>query len=481
MRNLLLLAALAIPAVACAAPDASEDSASATSNITSDRSDPATAKGDRQAATTTVWSRNIVLHISDADGAGWASIDNGNPGDEVWLNRSFDGGASWGDNLLSNGKLGDTKTPANDRGWRTMMYELDDPSAHQIGALRACGKAGDRDEVACTPWMRAVAKSPTDAAADALMAMYNSGNGKWNNVGWWNSANALTALVDYSQASGNGAFKWAIDNTFAKNQSSANFTNDYMDDTGWWGLAWIRAYDLTGNANYLDVAKKTADYIYSFKDGHCNGGIWWSTAKQYKNAITNELFIKLAASLHNRIPGDTAYLAQADDIWSWFQASGMINGKNLINDGLDNTTCKNNNQVAWTYNQGVILGGLAQLAKAHGDNAYLTSAKTLADASTTDANLNPSGILHEPCEKDASCGGDAPTFKGVYMRNLGELSVASGGAYDAYLAKQASALATAHDSIDQYGVTWSTKPDKEDASRQGSALDALVANYIATK
>jgi hypothetical protein len=31
---------------------------------------------------------------------GWASIDNGRPGDVVWLDRSFDGGRSWSGSRL---------------------------------------------------------------------------------------------------------------------------------------------------------------------------------------------------------------------------------------------------------------------------------------------------------------------------------------------------------------------------------------------
>lgn len=107
--------------------------------------DPALAASDRTPVTATVWSRTIVLH---ADDMMWASIDNGNPGDEVWLDRSFHGGRTWS----SGSKLGDTTVPDGSRGWRTLMRNADDWNNRGIGALRACGKAGDRDEIACTEW-----------------------------------------------------------------------------------------------------------------------------------------------------------------------------------------------------------------------------------------------------------------------------------------------------------------------------------------
>src|SRR5215471_16784682 len=83
-----------------------------------DGRDPALSPTDRQPVSATVWSRRIVLHLDDTDAMGWGSIDNGNPGDYVWLDRSFDGGRSW----ASGSKLGDTTIPGGYRGWRTLMF-----------------------------------------------------------------------------------------------------------------------------------------------------------------------------------------------------------------------------------------------------------------------------------------------------------------------------------------------------------------------
>lgn len=73
------------------------------------------------------------------------------------------------------------------------------------------------------------------------------------------------------------------------------------------------------------------------------GGIYWDKKKSYTNAIANELYLAVAASLANRMPSaDKAYyLDIANKQWEWFKNSGMINGDNLINDGL-NDNCQNN-------------------------------------------------------------------------------------------------------------------------------------------
>ncbi len=158
--------------------------------------------------------------------------------------------------------------------------------------------------------------------------------------------------------------------------------------------------------------------MYANWNGTCGGGVRWNTNGNYKNAVTNELFLQLTAALHNRIPGDTAYLQRARDEWNWFRNSGMVNTDHLVNDGL-NDACANNGQPTWTYNQGVILGGLTELYRATGDATLLTTARTLADASTT--RLTSGGVLREPGEDD-SCTSDGASFKGAYARGLGRLN-----------------------------------------------------------
>ena len=95
-------------------------------------------------------------------------------------------------------------------------------------------------------------------------------------------------------------------------------------------------------------------------DHTCRGGLCWTTARNYKNAISTELFLTLAALLHQRVPADGSYLTWARRAWEWFRASRLIGPGGLVNDGLT-SACVNNGLTTWTYNQGVILGGLAAL------------------------------------------------------------------------------------------------------------------------
>jgi len=213
-------------------------------------------------------------------------------------------------------------------------------------------------------------------------------------------------------------------------------------------------------------------------DDVCGGGIWWSRARTYKNAIANELFLSVAAHLANRVtdPDQLAhYLSWAEQEWQWFSQSGMINSENLINDGL-NSNCQNNHGTTWTYNQGVILGGLVELYKQDPDCSLPQTAQDIALAAVdhlSDAN----GILHDPCEPN--CGADGVQFKGIFLRNLMSLNDSfPDERYVQFARANADSIWTQDQGPDyQFGQVWSGpfQPDNSAAASQTSALDAIIA------
>src|SRR5437763_9078921 len=141
------------------------------------------------------------------------------------------------------------------------------------------------------------------AGITALQRWYRPRTGLWAGTGWWNSANALTAVVRYTQLTGDASHAGAIATTFtAAQRQHAKFVNTYYDDNAWWALAWIAAFDLTRNSRYLDAARVIFARNTAAWDDSCGGRLRWHAGSTYKNAVTNELFVTLAALLHQRIP-----------------------------------------------------------------------------------------------------------------------------------------------------------------------------------
>lgn len=362
------------------------------------------------------------------------------------------------------------------------------------------------------------------AAVGTLQSWYNTSTGLWDTTGWWNSANCLTVLADFASLDAADADSLGIQtimkNTFTNAQQSSaasvaqksfaengivvssyttpstvqanefaalgasGFINDYYDDEGWWALGLLHSHDVNGDPGFLDTAQHIFEDMKAGTDDTCGGGIWWSKARTYKNAIANELYLSVAASLANRVPSENKsyYLDIAEGEWTWFRNSGMINARNNINDGLTinaNGSCTNNGETAWSYNQGVVLGGLVELTRATGDSSYLAQADTLA-AAAIELLSDSNGVIHDvACEPN--CGADGNQFKGIFMRNLGYLYQASPrAAYQTSIEENADAIWASDRNTEnnQLGVVWSgpyTAGGGPTAATQSSAMDALVA------
>ncbi len=318
-------------------------------------------------------------------------------------------------------------------------------------------------------------------AVQTLQTWYEPSTGLYRATGWWNSANAITVLVDYARVGKSTQYDATLANTFsAAQKKNPGFLNRYYDDEGWWALAWIDAYDLTRNKAYLSMAESIFADMAASWDDTCGGGIWWSRDKDYKNAIPNELFLSVAAHLANRTAGSvrSQYREWGNREWKWFEASGMINAKGLINDGLKRgrgagLACTNNGRTTWTYNQGVVLGGLAQLSSADHDPALRQIAQKIATAAITQL-VDKNGILHDPCEP--KCGADAMQFKGIFVRNLVQLDLSHPQTgYSTFVDKNADTLwKDARGPDFQLSERWSGPFAFSNAASQTSALDALV-------
>lgn len=331
-------------------------------------------------------------------------------------------------------------------------------------------------------------------ASDVLMESYDPGKA-WFPSSWWNSAVALQTIGDYMERTGDRRYLAQLDNTYEKDKGPfppgelsgdrilGNFTSIAIDDTEWWGLTWVQAYDLTGRDKYLDMAIKIADYVQDYwVSDTCGGGVLWNAEGSYKNAVTNGLFIRLTAELHNRIHGDQQWLKRSQRAWDWFLGSGMINSSGLVNDGLTDD-CKNNGQTVWSYNQGLAIGAGLELWRATHEASVLAKVRQLADAAIGSDKLVSDGVLTESCDaRDKTCDDNAKQFKGIFMRYMMDLAdTTHQQRYTAFVDRQAESIwAKDRDAAGRLGTRWagggSTEhPNVFDWRTQASALSALIA------
>ncbi|WP_439657404.1 glycoside hydrolase family 76 protein [Lentzea sp. HUAS TT2] len=450
-------------------------------DVLCDRTDAGQASGAVQPVPpTTLYGRVIRLH-TDANAMAWASIEAGGPGDEVWLDRSWDSGASW----PGGSSLGRTATPTGANTVRTRMFATRDPRGrHFGGAVRACGREAGHQEGSCTAWARPV-PSRARAATDALMYSYDPSTAWWP-TSWWNSATTLSAVMD----TGIRDYDWVVARTFDVNRVpfaagqrstdpiEGNFISRSIDDSAWWGLTWVAAYDHTGDQRYLAMATTIASYVHQYWDTRtCGGGVWWDRERTYKNAVTNGQYLRLTAAIHRRTPGDSTWLQRARTAADWYLASGMVGASGLVNDGLTGD-CRNNGQTVWTYNQGLAIGGFTEVWRATGDTRYLDTARRLADSAIASPVLVRGGVLTESCDVgSSSCDDNQKQFKGIFVRYLNDLARATSSAtYQRFARQQSDSVWTAdRDALNRIGQRWAGgTPNQQDWRTQASGVNAVV-------
>lgn len=334
---------------------------------------------------------------------------------------------------------------------------------------------------------------------EPLLELYNPATGMWKETVWWTSANHLTALADYIKKAPFTfpQYKELIENTFLKCQEFSmihnhndvktlerlrasspvpavpmGFVNEYYDDDGWWALVWIKLFDITADSRYLEAAVFIFEHMSTgWSEEKCGGGVPWTLSTSYKNAISNELFLQVAASLANRIPENSTYLEWADKEWNWFDNSKMWNDEGTVNDGLTDD-CENNNEPVWSYNQGVLLGALVELHKVKQDPYLLMRAHSLAEASIN--ALSQDNVLHDICEPNCNNGG---SFKGIFVRNLAALNeYTPDHNYTSFLQANADSLwDNNRNEQNHVGMVWSGPFAYFNEVSQSAGLDCLNA------
>lgn len=330
----------------------------------------------------------------------------------------------------------------------------------------------------------------TDSALDELLGSggnstvsWDSSTGLWDyapvkeeratGVGrtptWWQSALALDAVVRVATTlrSKNPFYQQVLQTTYAHNVSKPgtyapkDFENNYMDDTGWWGIAWVHAaryelqvlHDTSAAQTYLSVAEDDARYLEDqpkrcgaasipFKDGYT------------PNTITDAEFIDLVAQLGQMRSGHgplaNAGLARewttdARRSLAWLESSGLVQMRTGNVRRTEDSRCRPAGQ-AQTYTEGEVADALTQVGLLTHDQSDVNEATVFINRVLQPRHrMLVAGVLQEPCEgMNRLCLGQSyniTVFKGLFDDAVADWSAATrSAAYEPFLAAQAEAI-----------------------------------------
>ncbi len=344
----------------------------------------------------------------------------------------------------------------------------------------------------------------------------------WQPPRWWQSGLALRALARYLQTAhdANPVYGRLIAEVYDANVyrpgtlHPVDFENKFMDDTGWWGLAWLEAFryersvagDTEAATRYLRLAEAEASYIWS-SPRTCGGQGIEFAANHTPNTVTDAEFVSLAAQLSRAraAPGpwqDLAlaarWLANARGTLGWLEDSGLVNMTAGTVRATDTRGCRPAGR-GMTYMQGEMADALTQMSAATGDGAYSGQATAYINRALSPAGgMLTGGVLQEPCEAGAAACArrsyNITVYKGLLVDAVSDWTRQTRAAtYVPFLDAQASAVirdsasdghrarqcATAH--VCQLSMYWARREPADglplglNAGSQAAGLSALTA------
>ncbi|MFE4709595.1 glycoside hydrolase family 76 protein [Paenibacillus sp. NPDC056722] len=250
-------------------------------------------------------------------------------------------------------------------------------------------------------------------------------NGECNTIFhyWW-MAHAVDVLVDGLLRTGDTRYadRLAALHQGLLKRNGGVWPNELYDDMEWMALAWLRAYQATGQETYKETVFILWEDILTGWNEHMDGGIAWQKSQlDYKNTPANAPAVILAARLYQTF-GDAEALNWAERIYAWLKGhlvdadTGFVwDGMNRAGDGGIDKDWK------FTYNQGVYIGAAVELYRITGEAGYLENARRTFQAAVTElADAGHGGLPDEG-------GGDAGLFKGILVRYTAELCKADPG------------------------------------------------------
>lgn len=284
---------------------------------------------------------------------------------------------------------------------------------------------------------------------------------------WWEAGEAFGGMIDNWYFCQNSSFEDLIYNALMA-QTGSDY--DYMpgnqtmvegnDDQGVWALTVMGAVERNftnptdGKPGWLAMVQAVFNQMYSRWDSSsCGGGLrWqiftWNSGYNYKNTISNACLFQIAARL-GRYTGNNTYLDVAEKVFDWLVDVGYVVLKdqgNVYDGGETDDNCTDIVKYEWSYNHGVVLGGLAYMYNAtNGSSTWETRVQQILGGAE-EYFFNNSIMYESTCQRPTviTCNNDQRSFKSIFSRMLGLTSIlvpSTSSAVDALLKTSAEAAA----------------------------------------
>lgn len=184
--------------------------------------------------------------------------------------------------------------------------------------------------------------------------------------------------------------------TWLKNTPPPWDWDGWNDDLGWFTLALIRGYQITGTEDFLEQAKNGFDYAFERGwDTEFNDGGIWEENPDYldspddatKEALSNDSLGKVACLIYQST-NDTDYLDKCQQIYDWVRTHIFEPDTGRVNTGIEQDGTVDTGTAV--YNQGTFLDWANILYKITGDNDTYNDAMAALEFSQT---LDEDGIF----------------------------------------------------------------------------------------
>jgi Predicted glycosyl hydrolase len=265
------------------------------------------------------------------------------------------------------------------------------------------------------------------AFASFTAAFYAASNGQayyhtstlGGHADFWKQAEMIEMVEDAYAATRSPSYQRMVVDLLAGARSLYGrnwLKRTWNDDIMWMVIAYLRAYQITGNKQYLAVAKQNFDGTYARGwSNDLGGGLWWTTANTQKNVTTNCPAAIAACLLYHSLH-DQSYLQKAIGLYGWVRANLYDPSSGIVRDSITVSSAGAGQSTVMdpsvlSYNQGTFIGAADLLHAATGRQSYYNDALSTLRAARLD--LTTAGIMRSESPGGNVNGGG---FKGIFCR-----------------------------------------------------------------